>query len=81
MFGHITSNWRAVPLVSREVIVERIAHTKTEKRLTIRAELDTKTAVTGSVVPQPEFAALALTRNEFHGEGNDRIRPRTAGTD
>jgi hypothetical protein len=81
MFCHITANWRAVPLVSREVIVELIAHTKTENGLTIRAELDTGTYVKGRVVTKQEFAALALTRKEFHGEWNYSIRPRTARAD
>lgn len=78
MFCHITANWRAVPLVSREVIVELIAHTKTEKGLTIRAELDTNTYAKGRVVTKQEFAALALTREAFHGEWNYAIQPRTA---
>jgi hypothetical protein len=81
MFCHITENWRAVPLVSREVVVELIAHTTTEKGLAIRAELDTNTYTKGIVVTEQEFAALALTRNEFHGEWNYMISPRTARTD
>jgi len=76
MFCHITANWRAVPLVSREVIVELISHTTTEKGLTIQAELDTNTYAKGIVVTKQEFAALALTREEFHGEWNYVIRPR-----
>jgi len=81
MFCHITANWRAVPLVSREVVVELIAHTKTEKGLTIHAELDTNTYVKGRVVTKQEFAALSLTRKEFHGEWNYSIRPRTGRAD
>ena len=76
MFCHITENWRAVPLVSREVIVELISHTTTEKGLTIRAELDTNTYAKGIVVTEQEFAALALTRNEFRGEWNYTLTPR-----
>ena len=76
MFCHITANWRAVPLVSREVIVELIAHTKTEAGLTIQATLDTNTYVKGRVVTKQEFAALALTRGEFHGEWNYTLTPR-----
>jgi DDE family transposase len=77
MFCHITANWRAVPLVSREVIVELISHTTTAKGLTIRAELDTKTYAKGKVVTKQEFAALSLTRQEFHGEWNYTLTPRT----
>jgi len=77
MFCHITANWRAVPLVSREVIVELISHTKTQKGLTIQAELDTNMYAKGRVVTKQEFEALALTRKEFHGEWNYVIAPRT----
>lgn len=76
MFCHITANWRAVPLVSREVVVELIAHTTTEKGLMICAELDTNTYAKGIVVTKQEFAALALKRNEFHGEWNYTLAPR-----
>ena len=76
MFCHITANWRAVPLESREIIVELISHTTTEKGLTIQAELDTNTYKKGRVVTKQEFAALALTREVFHGEWNYTLAPR-----
>ncbi len=76
MFCHITANWRAVPLESREIIVELISHTTTEKGLSIQAELDTTTYEKGRVVTKKEFAALALTREAFHGEWNYTLTPR-----
>lgn len=76
MFCHITENWRSVPLVSREVIVELISHTTTEKGLTIRAELDTNTYEKGIVISKEEFEDLAITRAEFHGEWNYTLTPR-----
>jgi hypothetical protein len=76
MFCHITANWRAVPLESREIIVELISHTTTEKGLAIQAELDTNTYEKGRVVTKLEFAALALTREAFHGEWNYTLAPR-----
>jgi hypothetical protein len=80
MFCHITANWRAVPLVSREIVVELIAHTTTEKGLAIRAELDTNMYEKGIVVSKEEFANLAITRNEFHGEWNYTISSRAVRT-
>jgi len=77
LFCHITANWRAVPLASREVIVELIAHTTTESGLKIQAELDTHTYVKGRVVTKEAFAALSLSRQEFHGEWNYTLTPRT----
>jgi len=76
MFSHITANWRAVPLVSREVVIELISHTKTEKGLTIHAELDTNIYKKGIVVTKQEFAALAISREQFHGEWNYTLTPR-----
>ena len=40
MFCHITANWRGRPLSSREVVVNLIANTSTQKGLTIQADLD-----------------------------------------
>ena len=76
MFCHITANWRAVPLESREIVVELICHTTTAKGLSIQAELDTNTYAKGRVVTKKEFAALALTRAAFHGEWNYTLAPR-----
>ena len=76
MFCHITANWRAVPLESREIVVELISHTTTAKGLSIQAELDTNTYAKGRVVTKQEFAALALTREAFHGEWNYTLAPR-----
>lgn len=76
MFCHITANWRAVPLESREIVVELISHTTTEKGLSIQAELDPHTYKKGRVVTKKEFAALALTREPFHGEWNYTLAPR-----
>ena len=76
MFCHITANWRAVPLETREIVVELISHTTTSKGLTIHAELDTNTYEKGRSVTKKEFDGLALTRKEFHGEWNYTIAPR-----
>jgi hypothetical protein len=76
MFCHITANWRAVPLESREIVVELISHTTPERGLSIQAELDTNTYAKGRVVTKKEFAALALTRAAFHGEWNYTLAPR-----
>ena len=77
MFCHITANWRSVPLVSREVIVELISHTTTEKGLTIRAALDTNIYEKGILISKKEFEDLAITRAAFHGEWNYTLTPRT----
>lgn len=78
MFCHITANWRAVPLETREMVVELISHTTTSKGLTIQAELDTNSYKKGRSVTKKEFDEIAITRKEFHGEWNYTITPRRA---
>jgi len=68
-------NWRAVPLVSRELIVELISHTTRETGLKISSELNTKMYRKGIVVTKVEFDALNLSRKDFHGEWNYTIMP------
>ncbi len=79
MFSHISMNWQAIPLVSRELIVELISHTTTKKGLKILSELNTNTYKKGIVVTKKEFDDLSLSRNDFHGEWNYILSPRIPG--
>jgi hypothetical protein len=76
MFCHITHNWRGRPLLSLEVIVNLIGSTTTDTGLHIRSQLDTNTYRSGIKVSKQELAALAIERDEFHGEWNYCLRPR-----
>ena len=70
MFCHITENWRGRPLVSREVVVNLIGHTRTKSGLTIRSELDENSYPTGQTVSDEQMQALNLKRDKCHGEWN-----------
>src|SRR5271165_3897208 len=76
MFCHITNNWRGRPLVSREVVVNLIGSTTTDSGLRIRSQLDENSYQAGIKVSDAELAALAIERDEFHGEWNYSLRPR-----
>ena len=76
MFCHITNNWRGRPLLSRQVVVNLIGSVSTEQGLRVRAELDENTYEAGIKVSDAELAAVAIERDEFHGEWNYRIKPR-----
>jgi Rhodopirellula transposase DDE domain len=78
MVCHITQNWRGRPLVSREVIVQRIGSTTTRAGLAIRADLDTGAYPTGINVSDAELAAVRLEPADFHGEWNYPILPHAA---
>lgn len=76
MFCHITRNWRGQPLESRELVVNLIGNTTTEKGLRIHAELDTKQYPTGIKISNGDMEALHLEREAFHGEWNYTLIPR-----
>ena len=78
LFSYISMNWRGKPLVSHEVIVELIAATRTGKGLKVQAELDSNLYQKGVKVSDQEFAAIHLVRDDFHGEWNYTISPKTA---
>jgi hypothetical protein len=80
MFCHITQNWRGQPLISHEVIINLIAGTSTKTGLRIQAELDRGRYPTGVEVPDDQLAAINLKRDDFHGEWNYVISPRTQST-
>lgn len=78
MFCHITQNWRGRPLLSREVVVNLIGQTTTAKGLRIHAELDETDYPAGVKVSDEMLAQLALERDDFHGEWNYRLKPRSS---
>jgi transposase len=77
LFSFITQNWRGKPLVSHEVIVNLIAATKTKSGLHVKSRLDTKKYPKGVKVSKEEFAAIQLRPDDFHGDWNYTIQPRS----
>ena len=78
LFSQIAVNWRGKPLTSREEVVRLIAATRTETGLVVRAGLDDGLYPTGVEVTDEQLAAVNLHRDDFHGEWNYTIKPRTA---
>lgn len=77
LFSYISINWRGKPLTSLETIIELLSHTKTKEGLTVTAVVDKNTYPTGIKITDKEFKQLNIIRNEFHGDWNYRIIPRT----
>jgi hypothetical protein len=77
LFSFITKNWRGKPLVSHEVIVNLIAATTTRTGLRVQSQLDTGKYPKGIKVGKQEFAGIHLHRDNFHGEWNYTITPRS----
>jgi hypothetical protein len=75
LFCHITRQFRGRPLLSTELIVELIAHTKTTTGLHVEAELDDTVYLKGQRIPDEVIECLNIARDEFHGERNYTTRP------
>jgi hypothetical protein len=78
LFCHITNNWRGRPLLTRQVVVNLIGSVSTAEGLKVRAELDENMYDAGIKVSDADLAAVAIERDEFHGEWNYRIKPRSS---
>lgn len=76
LFCQITNNWRGRPLLSRAIVVNLIAHTKTKKGLRVQAELDTHEYPLGIKISDEELAAVQIKEHKFHGDWNYTIFPR-----
>ena len=76
LFCHITNNWRGRPLLSRQVVVNLIGSVTTAQGLRVKAALDENVYDAGVKVSDAELSAIAIERDEFHGEWNYRISPR-----
>ena len=77
MFSYVTQNWRGRPLVSREVVVNLIGAVTTEGGLSIQAELDENAYPLGRKVTDTQMEGLSIERDDFHGEWNYTLRPRS----
>lgn len=77
LFSFITMNWRGEPLISHEVMLNLIAGTRTKTGLSVRVELDNREYPKGIKVPDAEFAAINMIRDDFHGDWNYSISPRS----
>ena len=78
LFSFISSNWRGEPLRDYETVVQLIAATTTAKGLKVKCRLDRRKYQVGRRVTDDEFDTLNVVRNEFHGEWNYTIQPRSA---
>lgn len=77
LFSFISINWRGRPLRTYETIVNLIANTTNRGGLVVRARLDRRKYPTGKKISDKEFRALMIEKDDFHGEWNYTIHPRT----
>ena len=77
LFSFISINWRGRPLRTYETIVETIGHTTHRGGLVVHAQLDGGSYPLGQKVSAKNFRALKIERDDFCGDWNYTIRPRT----
>jgi len=77
LFSFISQNWRGKPLVSREAIVNLIAGTTTRTGLKVQCELNENSYPKGIKVSPQELASINIMKDDFHGEWNYTIAPRS----
>lgn len=75
LFSYISKNWRGKPLITREVVVNLIAGTRTNNGLEIQAVLDENDYPTGLEIDDSEMAGLNIVGANFHPEWNYTISP------
>jgi hypothetical protein len=75
LFSRISINWRAKPLVSRQVVIDLIAATTTTMGLKVYARLDDGSYPKGIKITDQQLAAVNLTGDSFHPEWNYTIIP------
>ena len=76
-FSAITQNWRGKPLVNHEVIINLISATTTKNGLRVESQLDTNLYPKGIKISDKQMAEVQLRREEFHGDWNCSILPRS----
>jgi hypothetical protein len=77
LFSFISQNWRGKPLVSHEVIINLIAGTKTKTGLKVTSKLDPSLYPLGIKITDRQMEEIMLRRDDFHGEWNYSILPRS----
>jgi hypothetical protein len=78
LFSFVTLNWRGRPLYSYETILSLINATTTAKGLRVRAQLDEDKYAVGDRVSEHQMEHLCLRPDEFRGQWNYRLEPRTS---
>jgi hypothetical protein len=74
LFCFISKNWRGVPLVSVEAVIDLIASTKTGKGLTEKCMLDEHVYEKGKIVSKELFESVNITEDKFHGNWNYTVK-------
>ena len=70
-------NWRGKPLRTYETVVSLIGNTTNGGGLVVKARLDRRRYPTGKKITPKQMRELMIERDDFHGDWNYTIRPRS----
>jgi hypothetical protein len=77
LFSFISINWRGRPLRTYETVINLIGNTTNRGGLVVRARLDRRRYPIGKKISKKELRELKIERDDFHGDWNYVIRPRS----
>ena len=77
LFSFITNNWKGIPLISTAVIVSLIGSTRTSEGLAVTCMLDDSFYEKGIKVDDDVFKSINIVPDDFHGDWNYKILPRS----
>jgi len=75
LFSQISCNWKGIPLVDIETIIQLIGATTTKEGLRVMAKKEEKKYKKGIKISDNEMRKLNMEKHEFHGEWNYTIKP------
>lgn len=75
LFSQISLNWKGIPLVNVETIVQLIGAVSTKEGLKVIANQEKKTYQSGIKISNKEMEKIHLLKHKFHGEWNYTIKP------
>lgn len=75
LFSQISCNWKGIPLIDIETIVQLIGATSTKEGLKVMAKKEDKEYKKGIKISDDEMKKLNLKKHKFHGEWNYTIKP------
>ena len=75
LFSQISLNWKGIPLLDVETIVQLIGAVKTKSGLKVIAKQEKKEYQSGIKVSDEEMEQLKLKKHKFHREWNYTIKP------
>lgn len=75
LFSFISMNWRGEPLRTFATVVNLIGATTNKKGLKVKCQLNTNAYPLGIKVSDQEMEAIALYRENFHGDWNYSVIP------